>query len=95
MSKQINIDTKIKKNKNIEDTDLDGNKVMMNLQKGRYFMMNEVGSRIWELINEPIKVNYIIDELLNEFRVDRATCEKEVMNFIQELFNGDLIEVIN
>ena len=95
MSKQINIDTKIKKNKNIEDTDLDGNKVMMNLQKGRYFMMNEVGSRIWELINEPIKVNYIIDELLNEYRVDRATCEKEVMNFIQELFNGDLIEVIN
>ena len=95
MSKHINIDTKIKKNKNIEDTDLDGNKVMMNLQKGRYFMMNEVGSRIWELINEPIKVNYIIDELLNEYRVDRATCEKEVMNFIQELFNGDLIEVIN
>ena len=23
---------------------------MMNLDKGQYFMMNEVGSRIWELI---------------------------------------------
>ena len=41
---EINLDTIINKNLEIDDTDLDGEKVMMNLDKGEYFMMNEVGS---------------------------------------------------
>ena len=53
---EINLDTVINKNLEIDDTDLDGEKVMMNLDKGEYFMMNEVGSRIWEIISEPISM---------------------------------------
>ena len=48
---RINLDTIINKNLEIDDTDLDGEKVMMNLERGEYFMMNEVGSRIWEIIS--------------------------------------------
>ena len=57
----INLDTVINKNLDIDDTDLDGEKVMMNLDKGEYFMMNEVGSRIWEIIEKSISVKEIIE----------------------------------
>ena len=66
----INLETVINKNLEIDDTDLDGEKVMMNLDKGEYFMMNEVGSRIWEIISEPINVKEIISTLQNEYVVD-------------------------
>ena len=36
----VNIDSVITKNTEIDDTDLDGEKVMMNLDKGQYFLMN-------------------------------------------------------
>ena len=67
---RINLDTIINKNLEIEDTDLDGEKVMMNLEKGEYFMMNEVGSRIWEIISKPINVKDIIETLRSEYEVD-------------------------
>ena len=77
----------------IDDTDLDGEKVMMNLDKGEYFMMNEVGSRIWEIISEPINVKEIINTLRNEYEVDEETCKDTVIEFLGRLDNADLISI--
>lgn len=89
----INLDTVINKNLEIDDTDLDGEKVMMNLDKGEYFMMNEVGSRIWEIISEAINVKEIISTLRNEYEVDEETCKDTVIEFLGRLDNADLISI--
>ena len=89
----INLNTIINKNLEIDDTDLDGEKVMMNLDKGQYFMMNEVGSRIWEIISEPINVRRIIDTLRSEYEVDEETCKDTVVEFLGRLNNADLISI--
>lgn len=89
----INLDTVINKNLEIDDTDLDGEKVMMNLDKGEYFMMNEVGSRIWDIIIEPINVKGIIEALLSEYEVDKETCTDTVIEFLGRLNNAELISI--
>lgn len=89
----VNIDSVITKNTEIDDTDLDGEKVMMNLDKGEYFMMNEVGSRIWELITENTAVTTIVEILLTEYNVDKETCENTVIEFLGRLEDADLIQV--
>ena len=90
----VNIDSVITKNTEIDDTDLDGEKVRMNLDKGQYFMMNEVGSRIWELIEGNTPIVNIIETLTNEYDVDEETCENTVMEFLGRLKNADLIKVV-
>ena len=90
----VNIDSVITKNKEIDDADLDGEKVMMNLDKGQYFMMNEVGSRIWELIEGNTPIVNIIEALTNEYDVDEETCENTVMEFLGRLKDADLIKVV-
>ena len=89
----IGLDTIINKNLEIDDTDLDGEKVMMNLDKGEYFMMNEVGSRIWEIINEPMNVKGIVDALRSEYEVDEETCKDTVIEFLGRLNHADLISI--
>ena len=89
----INLNTVINKNLEIDDTDLDGEKVMMNLDKGEYFMMNEVGSRIWDIIIEPINVKGIIEALLSEYEVDEETCTDTVIEFLGRLNNAELISI--
>ena len=90
---ELSLDTIINKNLEIDDTDLDGEKVMMNLDKGEYFMMNEVGSRIWEIITEPMNVKGIVDALRSEYEVDEETCKDTVIEFLGRLNNADLISV--
>ena len=90
----VNLDSVVSKNEEIDDTDLDGEKVMMNLDKGQYFMMNEVGSRIWELIEGNTSIVNIIETLTNEYQVDEETCENTVREFLGRLKDAELIKVL-
>lgn len=87
----IKLDSIICKKEEIDDSDLDGEKVMMNLDKGQYFMMNSVGSRIWEIINEPISLRDIICILVDEYDITPNKCEGSLKKFIKELWESELI----
>ena len=66
---------------------------MMDLEKGRYFSLNGVGSRIWEIIEEPIGINKIVDCLLEEYDVNRNECEENVLEFLGKLEDANIISV--
>lgn len=89
--KTIELKTIVNQNKSIDATDLNGEKVMMNLDKGKYFALNEVGSRIWEIVHEPITVEEVIDILLQEYDVDYKMCEENVLMFLGRLKDDELI----
>ncbi len=90
---EMTLNSKITRNSYIDATDLDGEVVMMNLEKGQYFMMNQVGSRIWEIIQEPSTVNNIINILLGEFQVEKNQCKENVVEFLGKLKNAELISI--
>lgn len=73
--------------------DLQGEAVVLNLKSGTYFGLNPLGTRIWELIREPVKVGDLFQKLLNEYEVDSSQCEAELLSFLQQLQANDLIEV--
>ena len=59
--------------------------VLLNMETGDYFKVNSVGSRIWDLINNPMKVSEICSVLLSEYEITAEVCEKEVLSFISLL----------
>ena len=89
----IDLNSIVSHRKDIDTTDLDGEKVMMDLEKGQYFALNSVASRIWEVIQSPISINKVVDTLLEEYEVEREECEKSVLEFVQGLEHASLISV--
>ena len=87
----LNLDSIVSYREDIDTTDIDGDKVMMDLEKGQYFALNSVGSRIWEEIQSPVKISEVVNTLLSEYDVDRETCEKSVMEFREGLDNAGLL----
>lgn len=73
--------------------EVDGEVVMMSIEKGNYYGLDTIGGRIWELIVEPCTVNEVCDRLVAEFAVDRATCEADVLRFLNEMEAQRLIEL--
>ncbi len=86
--------TKIIKNSDIEVTDFENEKVMMNLEIGRYFTLNEVGSRIWELIDKNNEVEGIINGLLEEYDVSREMCREQVFKYIEDLIQYGIVKAL-
>ena len=73
--------------------DLDGKVVLLSIENGEYYNMNEVGSRIWVLLEKPMTVEALIDRLFDEFEVERAVCEQEALGFLTQLRKDKLLRV--
>jgi Coenzyme PQQ synthesis protein D (PqqD) len=73
--------------------DLDGEAVVLSIDNGKYYSMNEVGSRIWALVQRPIAVAALIDLLVGEFEVERTVCEQEVLEFLRDLHADGLVRI--
>mgnify|MGYP006281803067 FL=1 len=89
----ITDETIVKRNPEMLASEIDGEKVMMSMDKGEYFGLNTVGSRIWELIEEEIEVNDLIGKMLEEFDVESSACKEDVIGFLNELNEKGLIVI--
>lgn len=89
----LNVDNVVVQNKEIDVSDLNGEKVMMNIDKGEYFSLNSMGSRIWNLIEEPKRIGDIVNTLLEEYDVSEEECKDNVTKFLDVLTYVDLINI--
>jgi Coenzyme PQQ synthesis protein D (PqqD) len=67
--------------------------VILGLKGDMYFGLNPVGSRVWSLIQEPRTVAEVRDAILEEYQVEPAECERDVVDLLARLADQKLIEV--
>ena len=87
----VNANEIVKLKKKLNVTDLSGEKVMIDFESGKYFMIKGSGNDIWDLIQQEIKVEDIIEKLLSEYDVSREECTKSVEEFLDKLKELDFI----
>lgn len=71
--------------------DVDGKVVLLSIENGEYYNMNEVGSRIWQLLEQPMTVTTLVERLVAEYEVEHATCVAEVGVFLAKLQQDKLL----
>jgi hypothetical protein len=57
----------------------------MSIETGNYVTLSRVGTRIWELIEQPLTVAALCARLADEFDVSPAVCATEVDAFLNNL----------
>ncbi|MBW1829607.1 MAG: PqqD family protein, partial [Deltaproteobacteria bacterium] len=65
----INLESVVVQVVDLVSSSLDEETVMMSVNSGKYYGLDEIGSRIWELIKQPRSVSDLCDILLGEFEV--------------------------
>ena len=91
--KTIRVDTVVSQAAGLVASDLDEKKVMMNIESGKYFGLDIIGSRIWELIEKPHRVSELVLELLKEYDVEDDNCRQDVLMFLNILYDQGLIDI--
>lgn len=93
MSTTFNLQQRVAQTPGHLVSNMNGEKVMMSIEKGKYYNLGHVGGRIWELIESPSTIEEITSALLSEYDVDRNTCENQVQSFLNHLLSEGLIQV--
>ena len=68
--------------------------VMLDMESGFYFGLNSVASIIWGMMEKGISFEDICDQLIEQFDVERALCESDTQELIDQLLEKKIIRVI-
>lgn len=77
--------------KKINVADLSGEKVMVDFNSGKYYLIKGVGNDIWDMVQESISVDEIIRKLMSEYEVTEEECERSVLEFLNLLQQSGMI----
>jgi len=73
--------------------ELSGEAVVLNLDSGLYHGLNPVGSRVWELVQEPRRLDELRDLLQAEYEVEAERLDADLRSVLAEMRAAGLIEV--
>lgn len=73
--------------------DLDDETIVLHLENGVYFGLQNVSARIWTLLQRPIRIAEIERTLLQEYDVAPDRCHEEVFKLVTELIERELVDV--
>jgi len=79
------VDRMIQRSAELPSAPLGNNLLMMSVDQGKYFNLNGVGRRIWEILEYPTQPDTIVRQLVEEYDVPVEMCAIEVGDFLRKL----------
>ncbi|HEV2179539.1 MAG TPA: PqqD family protein [Gemmatimonadaceae bacterium] len=65
--------------------------VLLDIERGQYYALNEVGSRVWTMICEGVPFAGIVDRICAEYDVTREHGERDAALLLRQLLDASLI----
>lgn len=88
---QLSLDLPLIRNPDLIAADMDGETVMMSIERGAYFGLGGIGSRLWDLLEQPTTVTDMAATICEEYSVDSETCMQDIRGFIAEMMENSLV----
>jgi hypothetical protein len=70
---------------------VEGDSVLLDIDSGEYFSLNDVGGRVWELCDGTRTVGAIADALCAEYDVPRDTAVADARDLLASLAEAGLV----
>jgi coenzyme PQQ synthesis protein D (PqqD) len=72
---------------------VDGEIVLLSVERGTYYGLDDIGSEIWKRLEKPVRVEMLCEALIAKYEGDRAIIERDVLLLLQSLAADGLISV--
>ncbi len=89
----ISFDSKVRIPDDVLVSQLDGESVLLKLKSESYFGLDNIGTRIWELLISSDSIQRAYDVILSEFDVDPAQFRRDLAELLDSLLQQGLLEV--
>lgn len=71
---------------------VEGDTVILNIDTGFYYTLDEVGSEIWDMVLDNQNEEQILSHILDKYDIDEEVVKKDVKIIVKNLEKEKLIE---
>lgn len=90
----LTLGTRVRRHPDQIAAEADGEVLMMHVESGNYYGLNEVASYIWKQLDEPRTIAELCEAIQAEFAVDEARCLADALVFLQGMIDDRLAQVV-
>jgi hypothetical protein len=91
---ELSRSSKVVVSKDVVACDLGGETAMLHMKEGVYYGLNEMGTIIWDIIQKPITLQEVIENILDVYDVDEETCYADLEELIEQMAENKLVEIL-
>lgn len=73
--------------------ELEGEGVLLNLETEQYYILDDVGMRMWQVLAEHSNTEAVIAQLLDEYDVEETALRHDLAKLIAQLSESGLVTV--
>jgi hypothetical protein len=84
-------DTRLKIHPEAIFTQMESQVVILQYDSGTYYALNEVGARVWQLLEQGKTLREIVPMLLQEYNVGEAQLTQDLIKLVRDLQKEGLI----
>ncbi len=67
--------------------------VLLNLANGTYFGLDDVGTRMWQLMSEHSSTDKVVEVMLEEYEVDESLLQSDLAKLVKDLTDIGLVKL--
>ena len=91
--KKITLSSQPRRNERILHQEAAGTVVLLGLDEGQYYCLDEIGGRVWALCDGEHGVAEIAAVLAGEYEAPRATIQQDVLELLADLVKDNLVDI--
>lgn len=74
--------------------DVDGELLVMSIENGAYYALNDAGAEVWSRIEQPCTFDALVDALARTYDADRATIAVGVQAVLERMLERNIVRTI-
>ena len=72
---------------------VDGEIVILSVERGKYYGLDEIGTEIWQRLESPVRIDALCEHCATKYAADRQTIERDVLALFESLLAEGLVTV--
>ena len=89
----MNLNQKITFSDTVFAQEVDGEMVLLDMNSENYFGLDEVGTAIWQAMQESGSLEEVYKAMLEQYEVEPEVLQKDLLDFAQKLSDSGLAEI--
>ena len=91
-ARALSLDSRVQIEEEVVYRELEGEAVVLNLKTGRYFGLDPVGTRIWQLLPDH-SLREILRLLVSEYEAGEQQIREDLIRLVEQLRDQQLVRV--
>jgi len=90
----MNLNKKVTFTDTVFAQEVDGEMVLLDMNSENYFGLDEVGTAIWQAMQEKESLKEVFEVLVEQYEVEEDVLKNDLVTFVEKLEESGLVKVV-